>query len=212
MDLLLNNESLNIQIRLKMKKTNNSNIIIALTFITSTVYAIIRYNVFHEVPWSDLPLYVLNKSISLSAVVLFAISRLIKSSSETNSKRTIKDFAVIFAIIHVVVSITILSPNYFGKFYFDSNFSWIGSFTLFSGILAFLLMFLFSSKFFLRKVLNNKSNMRKIVFLFILLSAVHVFVMGFNGWLLPNSWPGGLPPISLLSFLALLIPLFIKER
>ena len=195
-----------------MKKANHSNIIIALTFIASMVYAIIRYNIFNEVPWSDLPLYILNKAISLSAVVLFAASRLIKSSSEINSKKIIKDFAVIFAIIHVIISLTILSPNYFGKFYSEANFSWIGSFTLLAGILAFLLMFLFSSKFFLRKLLSNKSNMRKIVFLFILLSTVHVFVMGFNGWLVPNSWPGGLPPISLLSFLALLIPLFIKER
>lgn len=195
-----------------MKKANNSNIIILFTIISSIIYAIVRYNVFHEVAWSDLPLYVMNKAISLSAVILFAISRIIKSSSEQNVKKILKDFAVIFAIVHVVISLTILSPNYFGKFYSGSQFTLLGSLTLLFGILSFLLMFLFSGKFFLRKVLSNNANMSKVVFFFILLTAAHVFVMGYQGWLVPSNWPGGLPPISLLSFLALLVPLAIKEQ
>lgn len=195
-----------------MKKKNNSNSIILLTFILSLTYAIVRYNIFHEVAWNDLPLYVMNKAISLAAVILFAISRVIKFNSESNIKKILKDFAVIFAIVHVVISITILSPSYFSKFYIDSQFTLLGSSTLLFGILAFLLMFLFSSKFFLRKVLSNKTNMNKIVLLFLLFGAAHVFVMGFNGWLVPSNWPGGLPPISMISFLTLLVPLVIKDR
>lgn len=196
-----------------MKKINSSNVIILITLITTSIYAIIRYNIFHEVPWSDLPLYVFNKAISLAAVILFAISRIIKSNFEHNIKKSLKDISVIFALIHVVISITIISPSYFAKFYLsDSHFSLLGSLTLFFGILAFLLMFLFSNKFFLRKILSKKANMSKIVFFFLFLSAAHVFVMGYQGWLLPSKWPGSLPPISLLSFIALLVPLSIKER
>lgn len=195
-----------------MKKSNNSNGIILLTFIGSLTYAIVRYNIFHEVAWTDLPLYIMNKALSLAAVILFAISRVIKFNSDTNIKKILKDFAVIFAIVHVVISITILSPSYFSKFYTDNQFTLLGSLTLLFGILAFLLMFLFSGKFFLRKVLSNKTNMNKIVLLFLLFSAAHVFVMGYQGWLVPSNWPGGLPPISLLSFLALLVPLAIKEQ
>jgi hypothetical protein len=36
-------------------------------------------------------------------------------------------------------------------------------------------------------------------------AAGHVLVMGLSGWLQPAGWPGGLPPISLLAFIAELI-------
>jgi hypothetical protein len=33
-----------------------------------------------------------------------------------------------------------------------------------------------------------------------LFSAAHLFFMGYEGWLKPSGWPGGLAPISLVSF------------
>jgi len=34
----------------------------------------------------------------------------------------------------------------------------------------------------------------------LLLGAVHLFFMGYQGWLKPSGWHGGLPPISLVAF------------
>ena len=49
-------------------------------------------------------------------------------------------------------------------------------------------------------------------YLALMLVAAHVAVMGFSGWLKPADWPGHLPPISLVAFIAALIPLLIKLR
>ena len=42
------------------------------------------------------------------------------------------------------------------------------------------------------------------------LAAGHVLVMGFSGWLAPAGWPGNLPSISLVAFIAAVIPVLIK--
>jgi hypothetical protein len=33
-----------------------------------------------------------------------------------------------------------------------------------------------------------------------LLGAAHVFFMGYEGWLNPSGWHGGIPPVSLVAF------------
>ncbi len=37
-----------------------------------------------------------------------------------------------------------------------------------------------------------------------LLSAGHVTVMGFKGWIQPETWAGGMPPITLVAFVVFL--------
>ena len=44
------------------------------------------------------------------------------------------------------------------------------------------------------------------------LIAIHLFVLGIKGWLIPNSWHGGMPPISLVALVIALIPLFVKRK
>jgi hypothetical protein len=44
----------------------------------------------------------------------------------------------------------------------------------------------------------------------LLLAAGHVLVMGLSGWFEPGGWPGSLPPISLVAFIAALIPLLVR--
>ncbi len=46
--------------------------------------------------------------------------------------------------------------------------------------------------------------------LLLALAAGHVLVMGLSGWLAPQGWPGFLPPISLVAFIAAVIPLLVK--
>jgi hypothetical protein len=55
-------------------KNQYSGGIIIITTILSIAYAILRYHIFGEVPWKDLPLYVLNKGISLSSLVLLTFN------------------------------------------------------------------------------------------------------------------------------------------
>ena len=53
-------------------------------------------------------------------------------------------------------------------------------------------------------------NSRKFMLTAIFLSAGHVFFMGFKGWMTPEKWHGGLPPISLLAFSFFLVGFIIN--
>ncbi len=45
-----------------------------------------------------------------------------------------------------------------------------------------------------------------------LLSAGHITVMGFNGWIQPENWAGGMPPITLVAFVVFLVGSIINLR
>jgi hypothetical protein len=42
--------------------------------------------------------------------------------------------------------------------------------------------------------------------------AVHLVALGFKGWLKPQAWPAGMPSISLLAFIAALVPLIVRRK
>ena len=51
-------------------RTNSAGSIITLTLIFGLAYAVLRYHVVGPVPWKDFPFFILNKGISLSAIIL----------------------------------------------------------------------------------------------------------------------------------------------
>lgn len=55
--------------------------------------------------------------------------------------------------------------------------------------------FLREDKAFIRFITS-----RKFMLFALLLGAAHLFFMGYEGWLKPADWHGGLPPISLVAF------------
>ena len=44
------------------------------------------------------------------------------------------------------------------------------------------------------------------------LTAMHALAIGFKGWADPAAWPGRMPPITMLSFLAAVAPLGLRLR
>ena len=53
---------------------------------------------------------------------------------------------------------------------------------------------------------------QRVGYLALVLVVVHLLALGLKGWLAPKGWTAGLPPISLLAFLAALVPLVVKRR
>ena len=51
---------------------------------------------------------------------------------------------------------------------------------------------------------------RKFMLFALLLGALHLFFMGYEGWLNPAGWNGGLPPISLVAFSIFLVGYLIN--
>jgi hypothetical protein len=155
---------------------------------------------------------VLNKALSLSALILFALTHYHRNSSHSKSSVLIQEFAILFTVLHILLSLLVFSPHYFPDFFADSKLSLTGNLSMFFGVLAIgILLALTNKKSFqeLNLTMSNKKNMASIFFLAI---SMHVLVMGFNGWIKPHTWPGHLPPITLVAFIVTLLTVFLIRK
>lgn len=189
-----------------MNLSKNINLKIFATFIVSLIYAIIRYNVFGNIPWVEVPLFVTNKALSLTVIFI-----LVFSIQKTNVKEIRKKyFKMVFILtsLHVFLSFKLLGPEHYQKFYLENELNLIGYFTLFFGITAFIgLVILISDNKLPTETGKFKISLKlkKILGSFIpIFIAGHLFSMGIIGWISPKNWHGYLIPISLIGFILIL--------
>jgi len=193
---------------------NYASKIIAITCLFSLSYAVLRYHIVGDVPWKDFPFLILNKGISLAAFILltfnFSLGPLknlgVKvSEGWLNSRQVLGMTGFLLILIHALISFLIFKPEIFGKF-FEEN----GSLTLFAGIsmlggiLAFVVLWAYNLAFKTDLKEDQKFigfiTSRRFLLIAMLFSMAHLFFMGYEGWLNPSGWNGGLPPISLVAF------------
>jgi hypothetical protein len=176
--------------------------------VLSLIYAIVRYHLFKGLEWVHFPLYTLNKVLSfggLTMLVAAVFFRLRTNSKPDDRSDTLMFSGIVCVLLHVAISLILISPNvYEGLYRSEGMFNWLGQLSMFFGVLGLLFMVLFR---ILPVLLNDETRHRSLEkimkslppgFLFF---GLHVFFLGFKGWFTPVEWPGGMPPISLLSFL-----------
>ena len=164
----------------------------------SLLYSVFRYNIFNNVSWQDLPLYVFNKAIALSIILLLFYNQI----SDQREKHVV-DTGIGITLL-VIAHIILQSPEYYNKFYIGQKLNLTGSLSLLFGILAFLFFCFTILVSFIKSndtFTQNRGNIEKIKISTLFLIGFHLFVMGINGWLEPSTWPGCMPPISLVSFI-----------
>jgi DMSO/TMAO reductase YedYZ heme-binding membrane subunit len=191
-------------------------------FLFSSLYAVIRYNVFKGVEWDQLPIYVLNKSLSLTALTLIAASYLAGKiiwrrqadlTQLVGLKKSLSFTGYLLAFLHILMSITILNASYFPKFYGGAMMNMKGESSMLAGMLAFALFSLPALVSF--PGVDEKLSMerwraiQRIGYLGILGVCLHVLIMGWSGWWEISTWPGYLPPITLLSCIIGVVPLLV---
>ena len=196
-------------------KKNSASTIIALTCLLSFSYAILRYHIFGPVPWKDFPFFIFNKGMALSGFILLTfnfsfgpLNNLGVNVPEgwLNARKALGMTAFLLILIHVLMSFLIFNQAIFGKF-FEEN----GTLTLFAGlsmlggVLSFVVLWAYNLSFQTHlsedKVFIRFITSRTFLLWAMLLSLVHLFFMGFKGWMNPSGWHGGLPPISLIGFI-----------
>ena len=196
-------------------KLSYSGKIIIVTTTISILYAVLRYNIVGTVLWKDLPILVMNKGIALSALVLltfnFSLSPLKNigvhiSDKWLNSRKSMGITGFVFAFIHLFMSVSILNPKYYSIFFMDDGtLSLRGGISLFGGILSFVLLWVYNIGFkpFLKheKKIKEMISSRRFFVYGMLFTGIHLFFMGYTGWITISKWQGGLPPISLISFM-----------
>ena len=195
-------------------QTNYAGKIIAFTCIIAMSYAVLRYHIVGDVPWKDFPFLILNKGISLSAFILitfnFSLGPLNNLGIKVpkgwlNARPAMGMTGFLLVLIHSLMSFMIFNPAVFGKF-FESD----GSLTLFAGlsmlggILSFVTLWAFNLAFKTHmredKAFIGFITSRRFLMIALLFGIAHIFFMGFQGWMNPSGWQGGLPPISLVAF------------
>ena len=169
----------------------NCIIVIALTLL----YSILRYNVFGNVPPSDIPTLIINKSISFSLIVFLLLACISRINNKVAEHKKYMQFTKIFIIIHVLLSFAILSEKYYPKLFENTKLTITGGASILFGVLA-LMSYLF------------KRN-RKSILVFYLFIIFHLLFIGYKGWFEIRKWNGMMPPITLICTLLLIVTMIL---
>jgi hypothetical protein len=193
--------------------------IIFFTLILSMAYAILRYHILGPVPWSDLPFFILNKGISLAALALlvlnFSLGPLKNAGigvpgSWLEARKVLGMTGFLLVLIHVLMSFMLFSPAIYGQlFEADGSLTLFSGLSMLGGVLSFVVLWGYNLSFQTNlrdeKAFIQFITSRKFLLFAMLLSAIHLFFMGFKGWISPAGWHGGLPPISLVAFVLFVV-------
>jgi len=187
------------------------------------VYAGIRYHVVQGVPLAQAPLYILNKAISLGGLAFLAMSYLVgKMPGLRWGDRGLQLVVIKFCglmgfsliVAHVLMSLALLDPAYYAKFYAGAKLNLTGELSLSLGVFAlwcFSLPAITSLPYMYDELGAERwQRSQRVGYTGLMLAAGHVLVMGVMGWLRPGDWPAALPPITALAFVVAMVPLVLR--
>ena len=205
----------------KLKFQKNKWIVLVLLFFT--VYATIRYIVFKGVNPAHFPLYISNKILSSAGLFFIAISYAwgkiswLKLKDQYPENQFVKFLGLAgfsLSAMHVFISLIILSPEYYSKFYEDNMMNFKSELSMLMGVFS---IYCFSIPAittipFMQKAVGIKKWQKgqRIGYIGLFTALLHVLIMGMSGWLHVATWPGYLPPITLLAALIAAFPLYLK--
>lgn len=209
--------------------SNAAGVIITVTMLLAIGYAVLRYHLLGGVPWKDFPFFILNKGLCLGAFVLITFNfslgparslGLPVSEAWLNSRKALGMSGFLFILIHALISFMLFSPAVFAKLFAENGtLTGIAGISMLAGVLSFVVLWGYNLSFqtHLREdtAFIGFITSRRFLIWALLLGGVHLFFMGYSGWLVPADWHGGLPPISLVAFaffaIGYLVNLFGRE-
>jgi len=169
-----------------------------ILILTTGLYATLRYNVFKGVAWSEWPVYVLNKVFALSSLLLLTLFAFQRRRPGGAGAGRLLSHAWILMLLHAGLSLVILTPAYYAKYFQAQKFTWLAGWSMMLGMVAAV---------FLHKCsrpceLNNSPRLLSAIGVLAFLSGLHAGLLGNTGWFQPSTWPGHMVPITLISFVA----------
>jgi hypothetical protein len=193
---------------------NSAGTIITVALLFGLGYAVVRYHVAGPVPWKDFPFFILNKGFSLSAFVLLACNfsfgplhslGVNVPQGWLNARKALGMTGFLLVLIHALMSFMLFSPSVYGKFFQpDGTLTLLAGLSMLGGILAFVVLWAYNLSFqtHLRedKAFIQFITSRRFMLVAMILGGAHLFFMGYEGWLNPSGWYGGIPPVSLVAF------------
>lgn len=192
-----------------------------LTFFS--IYAILRYIVFKGVDLANFPSYIVNKILSISGLFFLAISyasgklKALTLKDQSQQIQFVKFSGLAgfsLSAMHVFISLILISPAYYPKFYSGEMMNMTGELTMIMGVFSlycFSIPAITTIPYMQEAVgIRKWQQGQRMGYLGLITALLHVVFMGFTGWVEVEKWPGYMPPISLLGALIVLVPLFLK--
>jgi DMSO/TMAO reductase YedYZ heme-binding membrane subunit len=186
--------------------------IAVFTFTAS--YAIVRYVVVGPVDPAHIPLFVLNKAVAWTALVMLGISLSLgplarlwphRYSCRASARKELGALGFLLAFGHAVMSVPILTPAYFpGLFGPKSDFTALAEIALAAGVVALLILVppVATSLPAVEQAMSPEAWRRTQRWaVWALVAAAAHLIYGAPAWARPATWYGGLPPITLLCVL-----------
>ncbi|MDA0708654.1 MAG: hypothetical protein O3B73_00420 [bacterium] len=181
---------------------------LAAVAVCTSLYALVRYAVFGGVSPIHIPVYLLNKSVSL-ACVFFLFFTALGHARSNPEKVSFWGTAVLHsAYLHVMLSLALMSKAYYPKFFGADKMNLTGELTLLFGVAAVYCTWFVRS----RRYVFRHRQVFPLLTVFLVMG--HLTAMGNAGWLTVEDWHGGLPPITLIGFVlaAISFILFFKPK
>jgi hypothetical protein len=178
---------------------------LTIILLCTSLYTITRYAIFGKVSPTHMPVYLLNKSISMASVYFLFCAALNHAKGLAEKSRFWGMASLHGTYIHIALSLSILSNAYYPKLFGTEKMNLTGELTVLLGILS-IYCFWCIRKTNLDPVFTLH---RKLRILSSILVAGHLLTLWFSGFLNEEKWPGGLPPISLISLVFAIISLVI---
>jgi len=193
---------------------NAAPLLITVILVLSVSYAVLRYHVAGPVPWKDLPFFILNKGFSLAAFVLIACNfglgplknlGVPVPDSWLAARKAVGMTGFLLVLIHALMSFLLFKPAVYASFFAsDGTLTTLAGLSMLAGVLAFVVLWAYNLSFqtFLRedRVFISFITSRRFLLIAFILGGAHLLFMGYEGWMKPGGWHGGLPPISLVAF------------
>jgi len=168
---------------------------IIIIFILSFAYSFLRYNIFGNVPFYEIPTVIINKSISFSSIFILLLSSFSLIKNKNEEYNFYINIFKITVYIHIFLSLAIFSQPYFPKIFIENKLNFLGNMLVLSGVLSI-------------GIISSKQFKFSIIYLFFFF-LFHVYVLGYQVWLTPDKWNGLMPPITLISFVLIMTNLLI---
>ena len=189
--------------------------LINTTILLSIAYAVLRYHVAGDVPWSEFSLFILNKGLCLAGFILLAFNfafgpvknlGLAIPGAWLDARKACGMTGFLLVLIHALISFLLFSTPYYGKFFgADGTLTGTASLSMLAGIFGFVFLWAYNLSF-QTKLSEDTAfiqfiTSRPVLVWALSLGGLHLVLMGYGGWLKPGDWHGGLPPISLVAFI-----------
>ena len=200
-----------------MQAEEQKNAAASLIFAILTVailYAVLRYHLAGPVPWKDFPFYILNKGFSLAAFLLLSCNfgfgplkniGVPVPGSWLAARKALGMTGFLLVLIHALMSFLLFTPAVYSAFFVaDGTLTLLGGLSMLAGVLAFVVLWAYNLSFqtFLREdqAFIAFITSRRFLLVALVFGGAHLLFMGYEGWMNPGGWHGGLPPISLVAF------------